>query len=228
MSGPENFLARWARRKRAVAEESAQADKPISHDTPAPEEGDAPASPAQAKAPAAPEFDVSSLPPIETIGADTDIAAFLKPGVPAALRHAALRRVWVTDPAIRDFKGLQDYDWDFNSPDLPGFGPIRPEHDVGRMVARVFGDKLPEDAVGEPTPAEANSPQPVPPPHESAEAPTISPGEKTPATAMQQLVSAAPEPELLQREVNIAAQQEKPIEEKDQKNVRRHGGALPH
>ena len=43
---------------------------------------------------------------IESITADTDIRAFLAPGVPVQLTRAALRRVWETDPAIRDFVGL--------------------------------------------------------------------------------------------------------------------------
>ena len=51
-------------------------------------------------------FDIASLPPIESIDADTDVTAFLRPGVPPDLTRAALRRAWSTDPAIRDFVGL--------------------------------------------------------------------------------------------------------------------------
>jgi hypothetical protein len=68
-------------------------------------------------------FDAPSLPPIESLGPDSDLRPFLKPGVPADLTRAALRRVWSADPAIRDFIGLSENSWDFNGPDgVPGFG----------------------------------------------------------------------------------------------------------
>jgi len=53
-------------------------------------------------------FDPATLPPIESIDAQTDITVFLRSGVPEGLRLAALRRAWTVDPAIRDFKGLQE------------------------------------------------------------------------------------------------------------------------
>jgi hypothetical protein len=72
-----------------------------------------------------PLFDPASLPPIESISAETDIRAFLAPGVPPELARAALRRAWAADPKIRDFVGLADYDWDFNAPgSMAGFGPL--------------------------------------------------------------------------------------------------------
>src|SRR5262249_11436359 len=58
------------------------------------------------------KFDPVTVPPIESIDARTDITAFLQAGVPASLQRAALRCAWTTDPAIRDFKGLQESDWD--------------------------------------------------------------------------------------------------------------------
>jgi hypothetical protein len=86
-------------------------------------------------------FDPASLPPIESIGAQTDITVFLRRGVPDELRLAALRRAWTVDPAIRDFKGLQENDWNFNDPNgVPGFGELGPEVDVKRMVAKILGE----------------------------------------------------------------------------------------
>jgi len=86
-------------------------------------------------------FDLASMPPIESITADTDIRAFLKPGVPGELARGALRRAWATDPKIRDFVGPADYDWDFNAPDsLPGFGSLEMTTDELRQIAaQVFG-----------------------------------------------------------------------------------------
>ena len=67
----------------------------------------------------------ASLPPLESITAESDIRAFLAPGVPPELTRAALRRAWAADPKIRDFVGLAEYDWDFNTPGaMAGFGPL--------------------------------------------------------------------------------------------------------
>jgi hypothetical protein len=65
--------------------------------------------------------DLAKLPSIDSIAATTDIRPFLALGVPLRLAHAALRRAWVVDPRIRDFRGLQENDWDFNDPSgIPG------------------------------------------------------------------------------------------------------------
>jgi len=85
-------------------------------------------------------FDLSTLPTIESIDAQTDITVFLQRGVPDELRPAALRRAWIVTPAIRDFKGLAETDWDFNDPNsIPGFGVIGPDVDVSSMVAQILG-----------------------------------------------------------------------------------------
>ncbi|HET9716509.1 MAG TPA: DUF3306 domain-containing protein [Pseudolabrys sp.] len=86
-------------------------------------------------------FDIATLPPLTSIDADTDITVFLHDGVPAGLRLAALRHAWSSDPAIRNFIGLQESDWDFNEPrTILGFGDIGPETDVAKMVAQIFGN----------------------------------------------------------------------------------------
>jgi hypothetical protein len=70
-------------------------------------------------------FDPASLPSIDSIAGDTDIVAFLKSGVPTELRRAALRRAWTSDPAIRDFIGIAENQWDFNDPNgISGFGRL--------------------------------------------------------------------------------------------------------
>jgi uncharacterized protein DUF3306 len=107
MSDSETFLSRWLRLKR----ESEAALPPA--DAPAP----APPSPAA--------FDPASLPPIESIVADTDMQQFLHEAVPADLTRAALRSAWSADPAIRDFVGIAENQWNFNDhAGIPGFGPI--------------------------------------------------------------------------------------------------------
>jgi hypothetical protein len=139
----EDFLARWSRRKREVATSEQAEAKPAAAKDPAP-----------AKA-TEPEFDVSTLPPIDSITAVSDITAFLRAGVPADLTRAALRRVWTADPAIRDFVGLAENAWDFTDPDaMPGFGPLESTEEVRRMIADVVRQ------IGEAAqPASAEEPQ---------------------------------------------------------------------
>src|SRR6516165_6345197 len=133
MSEPENFIARWSRRKREAAEDAEATKSSTAPDATAESahpiedqrESDAPRTRSGASEP--PEFapDPTKLPPIETITAETDIRAFLAPGVPPELTRAALRRAWAADPKIRDFVGLADYDWDFNAPGaMTGFGSL--------------------------------------------------------------------------------------------------------
>jgi hypothetical protein len=90
-------------------------------------------------APAPQAFDPASLPPIESITASTDIRSFLQLGVPADLARSALRRAWVSDPAIRDFIGVAESQWDFNDATaMPGFGPLRTDQ-VARLAQTVLG-----------------------------------------------------------------------------------------
>jgi hypothetical protein len=152
MSEPENFLSRWARLKREAAEAVEAAGAREAAETPDAAAPDAAADASRASASAndaeavpesEPAFDIASLPPIESITATTDIRAFLKPGVPPDLTRAALRRAWAADPAIRDFIGIAENQWDFNDPNaIPGFGTLGPLDDVRRLVAQVIGETL--------------------------------------------------------------------------------------
>src|SRR5262245_58372443 len=152
MSEPENFIARWSRRKRAAVEEIEAKEPPAASDAaseevrPPEEHGDESAvtvARRSASESAEPAFDVTKLPPIETITADSDIRPFLAPGVPAELIRAALRRVWATDPKIRDFVGLSENAWDFNAPNaIPGFGPLEMTEELRAEVARMVGRSL--------------------------------------------------------------------------------------
>ena len=156
MSEPENFIARWSRRKRKAAEDAeAMKSSPApdaaaegAHPIPDQHEGsDAPRARSGASEP--PEFasDPAKLPPIETITAATDIRPFLAPGVPPELTRAALRRAWAADPKIRDFVGLADYDWDFNAPGaMTGFGSLEMTDELRQQIARMVGRSLANEA----------------------------------------------------------------------------------
>ena len=214
MNDPDNFLSRWSRRKReAGAQAGREASTPLERNDrgeavtpPCGEEKSPGALSSEPSAPSVPDFDVSSLPPIEAIGADTDISAFMQKGVPSALRHAALRRVWSADPAIRDFMGPNENFWDAAGPDgIPGFGDLDPNLDVKRMVSELFGEI--EPARAKPETAEftgASGP--------SAEiSETPSPSDDRPS---QHIENAAPQ-----------QQMSEPAPAK--KIARRHGGAMP-
>ena len=164
MSEPENFITRWSRRKREAAGE-AEAAPPASaapdasaESAHAPghqrERSDAPAS--RAGEPPALPFDPASLPPLESITAASDIRAFLAPGVPAELTRAALRRAWAADPKIRDFVGLAEYDWDFNTPGaMTGFGSLEMTDELRRQAARIVGGSAAGDEADRPAPTAA-------------------------------------------------------------------------
>lgn len=149
MSEPEkslqNFVQRWSRRKLAAAEPADAAADTHAHEP----QSAQPDSPADAPPdPAAPAFDAASLPPIESIKAASDVRAFLAPGVPIELTRAALRRAWVSDPAIRDFVGLAENQWDFTQADgVPGFGALEPTANLRRMLAALYGDAPAQDAI---------------------------------------------------------------------------------
>ncbi len=146
---PENFLSRWSRRKREVAAGEAQHERRrdgSSGGVAAAGEGRARRPPARRRERAGgePAFDLASLPPIESITAETDIRAFLAPGVPAALTRAALRRVWVADPAIRDFVGLAEITTGTShAPDaIAGLRPARhADGELKRQVVRIVGQR---------------------------------------------------------------------------------------
>jgi uncharacterized protein DUF3306 len=117
MSERESFLSRWSRLKR----ESGTAGAP---------------SPDTAALPA---FDPARLPPIESIVAESDVRPFLAAGVPPELTRAALRSAWAADPAIRDFVGIAESQWDFNQADaIPGFGPLAIEEYRRALEAQAF------------------------------------------------------------------------------------------
>jgi hypothetical protein len=143
MSEDRNFVARWSRLKRETDNNRDATGRPEV----------APESAADTETPKRPPsaqdarpgrqgetFDPASLPPIDSITAGTDIRDFLQAGVPAELTKAALRRAWSADPAIRDFIGLAENQWDFTDPAaIPGFGALQVGDNVQDLVAQAMG-----------------------------------------------------------------------------------------
>jgi hypothetical protein len=213
------FLSRWSRRKRGeeVPEPPPPAEAPVAEAAPEP-------MPEPVAAAPEPEFDLASLPPIETLDASSDFSVFLKPGVPHALRTAALRKAWLADPLIRDYMSPLDYAWDFNTPGgLPhGFSNVLAE--TGEALR-----KLVNQAIGEMEPEEEKAPEGV------ALAETAPEGDSAPVEEPA-LVEAPPHPDDSQdmpppepirlSEAPLPAPPAVP-EAADAAPRRRHGGALP-
>ena len=147
----EDFLARWSRRKREAVEsnreeEVAETKAEVSQAAPAPEDVDT-SGEAQPKEPA---FDLSKLPSLDQITAETDMRVFMQPGVPASLKTAALRRAWTADPAIRDFVGLAENSWDFTKPNsIAGFGALDPA-EISKLLADFLKGVTPSEQPQEP------------------------------------------------------------------------------
>lgn len=167
MSDDESLVARWSRRKRAAAAKTGVRPEPENEGGGvAPDGSAAPVPPNETQ----PPFDPTSVPPIESIGAGSDVRAFLAAGVPVELTRAALRRAWSVDPAIRDFVGLSENSWDFNAPGgVPGFGTIAAE-DIRRLL---------DLAAEEPRSSEAASPAAAASPTDRAEVPMSGAGHVT-------------------------------------------------
>jgi hypothetical protein len=169
MSRRESFLHRWSRRKHesSLADEArttqaARADAALPESRHAQETAkevspvtSAPAAPAAGAVGEVP-FDLTKLPPLETITAQTDIRGYLAAGVPAELTRAALRRAWAADPQIRDFIGLSENAWDFNAPGgVAGFGPLELTDEMRRRISSMVGRSLQAE------PAKEGNPEPL-------------------------------------------------------------------
>ncbi len=196
-AGREGFLSRWSRRKRALAEPEAAPPE----DAAAPAEAP-PAAPVRAACPIPnmPEIDLAALPRIEDLTAESDFALFLRPGIPGALRNAALRRMWTLDPTIRDYIGPVEYQWDFNAPGgLPLGFSSELGGDVAKLLAQAIGqvEEIAERLAPEEEAVEAEAP---PPP-------------ALPEPAPLPVAETLPPPD--------------PLPAEPQPARRRHGGALP-
>jgi hypothetical protein len=258
----ESFIVRWARRKRAAA------DKADDRKSAAAPEATVPLVPTKAGTQIAnpegaaldsrlrgnerergvdpnaisgasePLVDLAKLPPIESITAETDIRAFLAPGVPPELARAALRRVWSADPAIRDFIGPAENAWDFNAPEsMAGFGPLPMTDELRRQIARMVG--LAADATDRPAGAATELPSTSVARSAGSAAPDVAAREPSPradhSASHDEQGKSSDIPALSQRKsADVASQHaaEKPDDVDDGDDVqaiarRTHGRALP-
>jgi hypothetical protein len=216
--GAEDFLQRWSRRKQAAALRArGQGGEQGGEDEPAAPDG------TTANRSDPPIFDPATLPPIESITATSDIRAFLAPGVPVELARAALRRAWTSDPAIREFIGLAENQWDFTKPDsVPGFGSLEMTPELRRMVDQLVGD-----APKEPPPSQVS----IGPSNQRMAATPVESPPPAPAGTAGNAAAAAeylqPQP-VVEVDDDAAAQREGQEADAGTPSARRkHGSALP-
>jgi hypothetical protein len=176
------FLSRWSRRKAEALREA-----------PTPDPGTPPDG--------APEE--AALPPLESLSAASDFSVFLRQGIAPALQSQALRVAWESDATIATFRGMAEYDWDFNA---EGYGRLGAFDNVAAMLKRLIPMALPPEAPTDETTVQAASPPTTPDIRTTAPAPIAAPEELRAEVG----VADDPEPEITAPPV-----------------VRRHGGALP-
>lgn len=148
MSGGEGFLGRWSRLKRDGEKAADAAPTSLVVEPAAPDAAETP--PVVAEPPEA-EFDVTTLPSIEDLTANSDFSQFLQKGVPEALKNAALRRMWTLDPILSAPDRFAEYAWDFNDPNaMIGFGPLEPGFDPSTMLRQIMERPSPSPLVTQP------------------------------------------------------------------------------
>ncbi len=137
----DDFLSRWSKRKRAVADETEEV-------TPEP-------APATEPEPTTEEEQADllarlDLPLPESLKPGDDFSRFMADHVPDFLRRRALKVLWRSNPVLANLDGLNDYDDDFTSPEL-----TKKVLATGYKVGRGF-----LSAVAEDKPVEAAEPEP--------------------------------------------------------------------
>jgi hypothetical protein len=63
---------------------------------------------------------VAELPPVDSLGKDSDYSPFMREGVPQALRLAALKKLWASDPALAAPDPLDLHNLDYTHLAAPG------------------------------------------------------------------------------------------------------------
>lgn len=215
---PEGFLGRWSRKKRTAARShpEAEPETPPEIDAEATEAAPDPEEATEAAPSTLSEEELAALPRIEDLVQGSDIRPFLRPGVPRSLKNAALRRMWMLTPVIRDHQDpAVDYAWDWNTPGgVPGDGlapsPERTAQMLKSLLSPQRDDPEPEAA----TQAVA----------EADDAPEVV-DEKSPKAKMIAPTSGAPSSVGTSDEQG--ANEPDSVADPDPPVRRRHGSALP-
>lgn len=136
----DGFLGRWSRRKaEARTTEKASAVSPETLDETASKD----AIPAETEDEKPPEFDVESLPDIDSLGPKSDFSVFMQAGVPAELKTKALRKLWRVKSELANLDGLIDYGEDLTG-SFKVVDHLKTAYEVGRGFLRDETEEKPK------------------------------------------------------------------------------------
>ncbi|MCA1297267.1 DUF3306 domain-containing protein [Stappia indica] len=186
MSGEDTsgFLTRWSRRKQAARAEDAERPEEAAALEPDDADETVPADAEEARLEAENRAAAEAV-DLETLTFDSDYSVFLKKGVPASLKNAALRRLWRSNPVLACVDGLNDYDGDFRDVKSLGEG-LKTAWEVGKGYRRK-GEEL--DAARKA--AASDAPDAAPQPAEAVAAQEGAPADEPD----EKLAQAVAEPE---------------------------------
>jgi len=119
------FLNRWSERKQRAGSDPERGPPDTDREQAEGADAESVDEELAANQEAAEAIDINSL------DEDSDYSPFLKDGVPADLKSAALRRLWRSNPVFANIDGLNDYDEDFTIPKTP-IGAIKTAWKFGR------------------------------------------------------------------------------------------------
>lgn len=150
----EDFLSRWSRRKadQKGSEPAPSAEPPAA----SPEGADLPEGTDSGEAPDEAAI-VAELPDIESLDKESDFSAFMKQGVPDALRRQALRKLWKVNPVFGFLDGMNDYDEDFTITTSIA-GGVKTLYQVGKGMVREEEEEEEKEDTG---PADSEEPEAV-------------------------------------------------------------------
>jgi len=123
----DSFASRWSRRKQAVKDEEL-AEEPVAED----EQEEEP--PEQTEAEVLVEFNLKDP---DEMQAGDDFSAFMNSAIPQRLRNRALRKLWLSNPALANLDELLDYGEDFTNK-----GGLVEDVVTAYKVGKGFVDKL--------------------------------------------------------------------------------------
>ena len=125
----DSFASRWSRRKQAVAKEELAEEPAVEVVEEAP--------PEQTEAEVLAEFNLKDP---DEMQAGDDFSAFMNSAIPQRLRNRALRKLWLSNPALANLDELLDYGEDFTNK-----GGLVEDVVTAYKVGKGFVDKLAEE-----------------------------------------------------------------------------------
>lgn len=156
-SGQNDFLSRWSQRKVEARQKPVGLDDAVETDELSEAIQSTAATQSTATEEPAEELDLLSddellehldLPDPDTMQQGDDFTAFMKEAVPARLRNRALRKLWLSNPALANVDMLVDYGDDFTDAAtvIPG---MTTAYEVGKGIVRKIEELAEEDPAQE-------------------------------------------------------------------------------